>query len=92
MFLGATVVGRVRLKTDSLIEVPSSALTMMEDKPAVWVVDAKNQSVHRRGIAIARHAPESVIVTDGLNSGDRVVTAGVQQLHEGQLVKLLGAE
>jgi membrane fusion protein, multidrug efflux system len=92
MFLGATVVGRVRLKTDSLMEVPSSALTMMEDKPAVWVVDAKNQSVHRRGIAIARHAPESVIVTDGLNSGDRVVTAGVQQLYEGQLVKLLGAK
>src|SRR5678815_3047037 len=92
MFLGATVVGRVRLKSDSLIEIPSSALTMMEDKPAVWVVDAKDQSVHRRGIAIARHAPESVIVTDGLNSGDRVVTAGVQQLHEGQAVKLLGAE
>jgi RND family efflux transporter MFP subunit len=92
IFLGATVVGRVRLKTDSLIEIPSSALTMMEDKPAVWVVDAKDQSVHRRGIAIARHAPDSVIVTDGLNSGDRVVTAGVQQLHEGQAVRLLGAE
>jgi membrane fusion protein, multidrug efflux system len=92
MFLGATVVGRVKLKTDSLIEIPSSALTMIEDKPAVWVVDAKDQRVQRRKIAIARHAPDSVIVTDGLDSGDRVVTAGVQQLHEGQAVKLLGGE
>jgi len=92
MFLGATVVGRVKLKTDSLIEIPSSALTMIEDKPAVWVVDAKDQRVQRRKIAIGRHAPDSVIVTDGLNSGDRVVTAGVQQLHEGQTVKLLGVE
>jgi RND family efflux transporter MFP subunit len=90
MFLGATVVGRVILKADSLIEIPSSALTMVEDKPAVWVVDAKDQRVHRREIMIARHAPDSVIVTDGLNAGERVVTAGVQTLHEGQAVKLLG--
>jgi multidrug efflux pump subunit AcrA (membrane-fusion protein) len=45
--------------------------------------------VHRREIVIARHAPDSVIVTDGLESGERVVTAGVQELHEGQPVKLL---
>ena len=90
MFLGATVLGRLKLKAESLIEVPSSSLTMIEDKPAVWVVDAKDQRVHRRAITIARHAPDSVIVTDGLNSGERVVTAGVQTLHEGQPVKLLG--
>jgi RND family efflux transporter MFP subunit len=90
MILGATVLGRLKLKAESLIEVPSSSLTMIEDKPAVWVVDTKNGCVHRRAITIARHAPNSVIVTDGLNSGERVVTAGVQTLHEGQPVKLLG--
>jgi RND family efflux transporter MFP subunit len=92
MFLGATLVGRVTLKSDSLIEIPSSALTMIEDKPAVWVVDAKDQRVKRRKVTIARYAPDSVIVTDGLESGERVVTAGVQQLHEGQAVKLLAAQ
>jgi RND family efflux transporter MFP subunit len=89
MFLGATVLGRLKPKGESLIEIPSTALTMIEDKPAVWVVDAKDQRVHRREIVIARHAPDSVIVTGGLNSGERVVTAGVQELHEGQTVKLL---
>jgi len=89
MFLGATVLGRLKLKAESLIEIPSSALTMILEKPAVWVVDAKDQRVHRREIEIARHAPDSVIVTGGLESGERVVTAGVQQLHEGQTVKLL---
>jgi membrane fusion protein, multidrug efflux system len=92
MFLGATVLGRLKLKPESLIEVPSSSLTMIENKPAVWVVDAKDQRVHRREITIARHAPDSVIVTDGLNSGERVVTAGVQTLHENQPVKLLGGD
>lgn len=90
MFLGATVLGRLKLKAESLIEVPSSSLTMIENKPAVWVVDPKDERVHRREVAIARYAPDSVIVTAGLNSGERVVTAGVQELYEGQVVKLLG--
>ena len=90
MFLGATVLGRLKLKAQSVIEIPSSALTMKENKAAVWVVGDRDQRVHRREITIARHAPDSVIVTDGLNSGERVVTAGVQTLHEGQPVKLLG--
>ena len=52
MFLGATVVGRLKFEADSLIEIPSSALTMVENKPAVWVVDAKDQRVHRREITM----------------------------------------
>jgi RND family efflux transporter MFP subunit len=92
MFLGATVVGRLNLKAESLIEIPSSALTMIEGKPAIWQVDAKDQCVHRREIAVVRYTPDSVIVKDGLTSGERVVTAGVQTLHEGQAVKLLGGQ
>jgi hypothetical protein len=37
MFLGATILGRLKLKAESVIEIPSSALTMIENKPAVWV-------------------------------------------------------
>jgi RND family efflux transporter MFP subunit len=90
MFLGATVVGRLKLQVAPLIEIPSSALTMLENKPAAWVIDAKDSCVHRREIKIARYTPGSVIVTDGLQAGERVVTAGVQELHESQEVKLLG--
>jgi len=92
MFLGATIVGRLIAKPESLMEIPSSALTMIENKPAAWVVDAKDQRVHRREITITRHTPDSVIVSAGLTSGERVVTAGVQTLHEGQAVKLLGSQ
>jgi RND family efflux transporter MFP subunit len=90
MFLGATVVGRLKLQVAPLIEIPSSALTMLENKPAAWVIDVKDPRVHRREIKIARYTPGSVIVTDGLQAGERIVTAGVQELHEGQEVKLLG--
>jgi multidrug efflux pump subunit AcrA (membrane-fusion protein) len=54
------------------------------------VIDAKDMRVYRREIMVGRYTPGSVIVTDGLQSGERVVTAGVQELHEGQTVKLLG--
>ena len=90
MFLGATVLGRLKLKTNSVIEIPASSLSMKDNKAAVWVVDPKDQRVHRREIATERYAPDVVIVTDGLNSGERVVTAGAQSLYEGQQVKLLG--
>ena len=33
-----------------------------------------------------------VSVSDGLNPGDVVVTAGVQALHPGQQVRLLGSQ
>jgi RND family efflux transporter MFP subunit len=92
MFLGATVVGSLKLKADPLIEIPSTALTMLETRPAVWVVDARDRRVHSRNIEIARYTPDSVIVKDGLKSGERVVIAGVQELHEGQEVKLLGEQ
>lgn len=92
MFLGATVVGRLKLHAGQRIEIPSTALTMHENNPSVWVVDPKDKLVHQRAIKIERYTPDSVVVADGLNSGERVVTAGVQELHEGQLVKLLGDE
>jgi membrane fusion protein, multidrug efflux system len=90
MFLGATVVGRLELQAGQQIKIPSTALTMRENNPSVWVIDAGDKVVHLRGIKIARYTPDSVVVTDGLKIGEMVVTAGVQELHEGQIVKLLG--
>lgn len=90
MLLGTTVVGRLELRTAPVIEIPSSALTMYKEKPGVWVIDSKDKCVHLREIKLERYTPNSVIVIDGLKPGELVVTAGVQELHEGQVVNLLG--
>ena len=89
MFLGSTVVGRLQLQADSFIELPSSALAMSGGNPAVWVIDPQNSSVHLRAIGIARYTESSVIVADGLQSGERVVIAGAQTLYEGQVIRLM---
>jgi len=92
MFLGSTVVGRLKLRTGTLIEIPSYALAMAETKPAVWIIDPKTNTVHKREIEITRYTQDAAIVASGLQSGERIVTAGVQSLFEGQKVKLLEGE
>jgi len=89
--LGSTVTGRMQMDTASAIEVPGSALVRQGAQSAVWVVDPKTQTVSLRTIDVASHDASRVVVGGGLDSGDVVVTAGVQALHPGQKVRLLGA-
>ena len=48
------------------IEIPASALTESDGKPAVWVVDPAAQTVSLRAIEVARYDPASVVVAGGL--------------------------
>jgi RND family efflux transporter MFP subunit len=90
MRLGSTVTGRLKLAAPEGIAIPASALTQERDAPAVWVVDRQNQTVSLRKVGVARFDPASVVISRGLESGDLVVTAGVQMLRPGQKVRLLG--
>jgi RND family efflux transporter MFP subunit len=90
MRLGSTVTGRATFGGAPGIELPASALTRAEGEPAVWVVDPATSTVALRQIGVERFAPASVIVSDGLQLGEIVVTAGVQALRPGQEVRLLG--
>jgi membrane fusion protein, multidrug efflux system len=91
MRLGATVTGRLQLESDNGISIPASALTATDAKPAVWVVDPQNLTVALRNVEVERFDPATVVIASGLEPGDIVVTAGVQALHPGQKVRLLGA-
>jgi membrane fusion protein, multidrug efflux system len=91
MHLGSTVVGRATLTSADVIEIPAMALTEANGRPAVWVVDPATQTVSLRNIDVVRYDPATVIVSQGVEAGDVVVTAGVQALRPGQKVRLLGA-
>jgi RND family efflux transporter MFP subunit len=88
MRLGSTVVGCVSLDLGPAITVPASALTKHERQPAVWLVDPETETVSLRNVEVARFDPASVVIAQGLDSGEIVVTAGVQALHPGQKVRL----
>jgi RND family efflux transporter MFP subunit len=90
MRLGATVFGQARMLGSKGIELPATALTMIDNKPAVWVVDPKSLQVALRTVELDRHASSNVVVSQGIDPGELVVTAGVHALRPGQKVRLLG--
>ena len=93
MRLGATVTGRMEAEAVPVIEIPATALTEFNQQPAVWIVDPSNQDrvdAQRRRAALRPGARSSI--AHGLDTGEIVVTAGVQALHPGQKVRLLGSE
>jgi len=75
----------------SALLVPASAILDADGKTFVWVVDDKAGTVARREVrlAAASGAAEAK-VESGLKPGERVVTAGVHSLRDGQQVKVEG--
>ena len=92
MRLGATVIGRLETNAGPIIEIPATALTRSNQQPAVWIVDPSSRTVSMRNVDILRFEQAKVVVSQGLDTGEIVVTAGVQALHPGQKIRLLGSE
>jgi membrane fusion protein, multidrug efflux system len=91
MQLGATVNGRVETSSGPVIDIPATALTRMNGQPAVWIVDPSTNAVSVRNVDVLRFDQAQVIVSQGLDAGEIIVTAGVQALHPGQKVRVLGS-
>jgi membrane fusion protein, multidrug efflux system len=90
MQLGSTVTGSIKLSPPPGVVVPASALTEENGRPAVWVVDPKSETVALRDVDVLQYDAADVMISQGLETGEIVVTAGVQTLHPGQKVRLLG--
>jgi multidrug efflux pump subunit AcrA (membrane-fusion protein) len=90
MRLGATVTGQATMRSPGGIELPATALTTMDSKPAVWVVDPQSHQVSLQPVQLQRQDSASIVVMRGLQGGERVVTAGVHALRPSQTVRLLG--
>lgn len=66
------------------IIIPSAGVQTTPDGPAVWVV--RGDSAFRQPIRATQFVKNGVLVTDGLQPGDRIVTAGYQKLYQGAKV------
>lgn len=67
--------------------VPLTAVYHKGGDPHVWVLDTQSARVAGRSVKLGAAQGDSVLVADGLATGETVVTAGVHMLHEGQRVK-----
>src|SRR5262249_41258867 len=52
MRLGATVTGRMQLESMPGISIPASALTSINNQPAVWIVDPSKLTVSLRNVSV----------------------------------------
>src|SRR4051794_7252760 len=87
--LGSSVVGRAKLPSQSVINLPSSALFQAaEGDPAVWVVDQPQDTVSLRPVSVLQYDTGTVTVSDGLKGGETVVIGGSQKLRPGQKVTI----
>ena len=91
MRLGSTVIGRLKLTAPPGVTVPAGALTQANGRAAVWVMDPGSQTVSLRNVDVLRYDPAAVVISQGLETGEIVITAGVQTLRPGQKVRVLGA-
>ncbi|TAK87914.1 MAG: efflux RND transporter periplasmic adaptor subunit [Betaproteobacteria bacterium] len=84
--IGMTAELRVRTDTEAAPQIPLSALFHRDGKPAVWVMD--EDRVRLTEVTTGEVNGNAVAIVAGLEPGQRVVSAGVQRLEDGQRVVL----
>ena len=85
MALGASVTVTLPATGPHGYALPASALSRVDDKPAVYVINPQSQA-QLRVVVPAYYTATTVIISGGLEPGDRVITGGVSKLRSGEPV------
>lgn len=88
--VNVTVADAAAARAPAGIGLPATAILTENGKTAVWIVDSAAGAVSRRTVEVAPAGADAatVVVRAGLAAGERVVTAGVRSLKDGQKVKI----
>lgn len=84
----ATVVANAGVRAE-VVRVPSTAVINDGRGASVWIVGQNGTRVERRPVEILSFGQQDVLVTSGLNAGERLVTLGVHVLDEARPVKVV---
>jgi RND family efflux transporter MFP subunit len=71
---------------ESVAKLPLAAILNRGNGPSVYVVDRAG-GLELRPVRVASFTEDTALVTSGVNTGERVVTLGVQKLGAGQKVR-----
>jgi RND family efflux transporter MFP subunit len=87
MQLGSVVSATAKGSGKPAVELPWSALTKNISDPAVWMVDDKGEA-QLHTVTVGRYLTGKVVISEGLNGGEKVIVAGGQLLHPGMKVEI----
>ncbi|MEO9386105.1 efflux RND transporter periplasmic adaptor subunit [Chromobacterium phragmitis] len=88
--LGMTAAVALPARASGELKLPLTAILDLQGKHYVWTVDDKTLRVSRKPVEVASIDSDGASIASGARAGDKIVTAGVHLLREGQRVKLLG--
>ncbi|MBU1304198.1 MAG: efflux RND transporter periplasmic adaptor subunit, partial [Alphaproteobacteria bacterium] len=86
MTLGSVVTTLAQYQSTKAVVLPASALTSDGGKPAVWIVAPDTNSVSLRQVTLQMFDSKSLVITAGLEVGERVVTEGASLIFPHQIV------
>ena len=86
--LGTTITAELKEAAAAALVVPRTAILERDGKAHVWTVDG--DAVHLKPVTTGAETDGGIAVTQGLAAGERVVTAGVNSLEEGQKIRIDG--
>lgn len=86
MTLGSSVVGVGSLAPRRVAVVPWQALSGIDGKPALWIVDKAAGTVSLRAVEVAAFETGSALVSGGVEEGETFVADGTKLLRPGQKV------
>jgi membrane fusion protein (multidrug efflux system) len=73
------------MRADSIL-VPERAVTELQGKNFVWVIDAENKAT-QRPVTVGETLGSNLLIREGLKPGERIVLEGVQKVREGAPVQ-----
>jgi membrane fusion protein, multidrug efflux system len=85
--LGSTITARLSDDHGLILRVPASAVLKEGGEAFVWVIDTPRSAVSLHKIALSEDEG-GIRVTGGLTAGERIVTAGIHSLKQGQQVRI----
>jgi membrane fusion protein (multidrug efflux system) len=85
--------GRIKVdlgtRADSIL-VPERAVSELQGKTFVWVVDKENKA-SQRPVKVGESFDDQVMILEGLKPGERIVVEGVQKVREGAMIQVAAA-
>ena len=86
--------GRIKVdlgvRPDSIL-VPERSVAELQGKTFVWVIGPDNKAT-QRSVKVGETLGENVLIVEGLKSGERIVTEGLQKVREGAPVQPVAAQ
>ncbi len=83
-------IGKNAPQASSVFLLPLSAVKGASDlSPTVFIVNPESSTIQARAVKVADMTGSEIKVVEGINIGERVVTAGIAFLREGQKVTVL---